>query len=71
MLITAPKIGKLRGHPRLWAYRKIRRGDFGPYIESRGALLVDLSGVEADAGYRFTRCQLAAVGLSIFEQEEQ
>ena len=72
MLITAPIIGKLRGRPRLWAYRKIRRGDFGPYVEGPdGALLVDVANVEADAGFRFSPPQLAAVGVLTPQPEEQ
>jgi hypothetical protein len=70
MLITGPIIGKLRGHPRLWAYRKIIRGDFGPVVEGPGgALRVYLAAVEAEQGVTFSRSQLAAVGAFIPQQE--
>jgi hypothetical protein len=72
MLLTAPIIGKLRGRPRLWAYRKIKRGDFGDFLEGpSGALLVDVANVEADAGFRFSSAQLAAVGVLTPQPDEE
>ena len=71
MLVSAPLIGKLRGRPRLWAYRKIKRGDFGRFVEApSGALLVELCAVEAAEGICFSMPQLAAAGISIPNPEE-
>jgi hypothetical protein len=59
MNITAPAIGKLLNHPRMWAWRRVVDGTFGPIVERRGrALLVDLKKVEDHAGISFTNQQI-------------
>jgi hypothetical protein len=72
MLVTAPTIGRLLARPRLWAYRKVKRGDYGPVIHRRGrALLVNLANVEERIGRRFSSAHLAAIGLHTSPTEEE
>jgi hypothetical protein len=66
MLIAGPAIAKLFARPRLWAFKRIKRGEFGPVVKRRGrALLVDLAAVEAATGMTFTPAQLRAAGLVV------
>jgi hypothetical protein len=72
MLIAGPAIAKLFARPRLWAYKRIRNGRFGPIVKRRGrALLVDLAAVEAAAGTIFTPAQLAAAGVTVTPQHSE
>jgi hypothetical protein len=72
MLIAGPAIAKLFARPRLWAYKGIKRGRFGPVVKSRGrALLVDLAAVQAAAGTTFTPAQLAAAGVTLTPKPEE
>jgi hypothetical protein len=65
-LVAGPVIARLFARPRLWAYKRIKRGRFGPVVKRRGrALLVDLAAVEAAAGTTFTPAQLAAAGVPV------
>jgi hypothetical protein len=71
MLIGGPAIAKLFARPRLWAYKRIKSGRFGPAMKRRGrALLVDLAAVEAAAGTAFTPAQLAAAGVTVTKTQE-
>ena len=76
MLVSASIVGRLCGHPRLWAHREMKRGRFGPVVEGKGKsrirsgdLLVELQNVEAELG-RFSPLQLTAAGISIRNTEE-
>ncbi len=71
MLVTGPIIGKLLARPRLWAYRRMKAGDFGPPIKGRGrALCVHLEKVQEKTGQRFSQEQLAvALGADNTQQE--
>lgn len=72
MLVTAPIIGRLTARPRLWAYRRIVAGRFGPVHRRQGhALLVDLAGVEAATGTTFSPAQLAAAGVAHTRQHSE
>jgi hypothetical protein len=72
MLVTTPIVAKLFCRPRLWAYRRAKAGRFGPIVRRRGrALYLPLSGVERSIGRRFSHEQLAAVGLTRREYEEE
>ena len=71
MLVTGPAIGRLFARPRIWAYRQVRAGRFGPIIKCRGrAFFVDIRNVEARIGYRFSASQLAAAGLQPAPDQE-
>lgn len=65
MQITAPTLGRLLGRDRTWAWRHIRRGDFGPDRLVRGARLVPLSAVESYAGMSFTADQIERAGGAV------
>jgi hypothetical protein len=62
-------IGRLLARPRLWAYRWMKRGEFGPIVRVQGRNCVDLDGVEELAGRRFDRDQLARAGVPIMQHE--
>lgn len=64
ILVTAPTIGKLLGRPRMWAYRQIRAGRFGPIVHRRGLwAYVDLRRVQAVEHQTFTHEQLRLAGV--------
>jgi hypothetical protein len=72
MLIAGPAIAKLFARPRLWAYKAIKSGRFGPVVKRRGrAQLVDLAVVQAATGMTFTPAQLAAAGLTVNPQNPE
>jgi hypothetical protein len=60
--VTASIIGKLLGRPRMWAYRQIRAGRFGPIVHRHGLwTYVDLVRVQA-AEHQPSRPLLALSG---------
>lgn len=68
MLICAPMIGQLFLRPRLWAWRRVVAGVYGPVSTYGGrALWVQVRAVEAAHGVTFTLGQLEAVGVYIPE----
>jgi hypothetical protein len=72
MLVTAPTIGRLLARPRLWAFRHVKAGHFGPVIHRHGrTLYVELRNVEARVGRRFSLAHLADIGLHTSPNEEE
>ena len=66
MLIGATLICRLFLRPRLWGFRKMKAGVFGPIVKRRdGAFCVELSKVETAMGVTFTAEQLAAAVIFI------
>jgi ribulose-5-phosphate 4-epimerase/fuculose-1-phosphate aldolase len=59
MLIGATTLGRFQ-RPRLWAFRKIKAGRFGPVVRHHGALCVEIAHVETAMGVAFTAEQIAA-----------
>jgi hypothetical protein len=71
LLVTAPPIARLLLRGRVWAWRRLKAGDFGPIVRRQGrAFCVTLAGVEAYVGRPFSPDQLAAAGLRCPKQEE-
>jgi hypothetical protein len=64
MLVTGSTIAKLLQRPRMWAFRRIAAGDFGPVYQRGPAYQVELGRVEAATGMQFTPSQLAAAGIT-------
>lgn len=63
--ITAPMVARLLGRPRMWAFRQVGTGRFGPIIYRRGRWsYVSLGAVQAYHGRPFTPEQLLAAGVS-------
>jgi hypothetical protein len=60
MWISPPVIGRLAAKPRLWARRRLRRGDFGPTQRKGRVWFAQLGGVERRLGVTFTPEQVAA-----------
>jgi hypothetical protein len=66
MLIGATIIGRLFLRPRLWGFRKMKAGVFGPIVKRRdGVFCVELSKVETAMGVTFTAEQIAAAVVSV------
>jgi hypothetical protein len=64
MLVTAPKIASLLGRPRLWGYRQMQAGRYGPIVrQNMHHGCVHLAAVEAAEHVTFTPQQLAAAGV--------
>jgi len=62
-LLGMPTIGALFARPRLWAWRRARRGAFGPLTTTAGDLHATLAGVERYHGCSFSAEQLRAAGV--------
>ena len=71
MLVTAPTIARLLFRPRLWAYRRMRAGRYGPIFRQNGHHgLVALAAVEAAEYVTFTPDDLLRVGMIRPEERE-
>jgi hypothetical protein len=66
-------IARLLGRPRMWAYRQIVAGRFGPVVHQRRHRwrYVDLARVEDAQGITFSADQLAAAGIWIPQPIEE
>jgi hypothetical protein len=64
-------ISRLFGRPRMWAWRRLNSGKFGPVIPIDGVLHVTAPGDEHYAGHPFSPEQLAAVGALHIEPAEE
>jgi Meiotically up-regulated gene 113 len=63
MRVTSSMVARLLGRPRMWAYRQIKAGRYGPVERGRGrSAYVDLAQVEAVEKCSFTQEQLLMVG---------
>jgi len=68
--VTAPTIARLKGRPRMWAYRRLVAGKYGPVIRRRGRWqYVDLAAVEQAEGMTFPADRLVEAGVHIREAE--
>ena len=63
-------ISRLFGRPRMWAWRRLNSGKFGPVMPIDGVLHVTAHGVATYAGRPFSPEQLSAVGALHIETTE-
>jgi hypothetical protein len=54
LAVTPPMIGRLLGRPRMWAFRQVDAGRYGPTTRQNGVLFADLAGVENAACRTFS-----------------
>lgn len=64
MLVTGPTIARLLFRPRLWAYRRMRAGRYGPIVRQNAHHgHVDLRAVEIAERVAFTADDLSRAGI--------
>jgi hypothetical protein len=69
-MLNASQISALLARPIVWAWRRVSSGVYGVPVRRGGrAVWVPIRAVEAHHGLRFTREQLAAVGVEIVQTE--